>query len=246
VNRENRIYLSIVIPVFDESSKISHDIEEAISFLECQHFDGEILVIDDGSSDNTFEVAKNVSLSPGIPVRVVRYSPHRGKGYAVRRGIRKSRGRCIMFADSGNCVPYEDASLGMVMIRSGICEIAHGSRRLLESTIKKPQVWYRRFLSFLFNWLMIFWMRIPFELTDTQCGFKVYRGDIAKELFSQCITNGFTFEIEIILRALKRGYRISEFPINWTADWDSRLSVLRSARYIIPELVTIKHALRSV
>jgi len=92
---------------------------------------------------------------------------------------------------------------------------------------------------------MIFWMGIPFELTDTQCGFKVYRGDIAKTLYGQCTTDGFMFEVEIILRALKRGYHMREFPIEWTADRDSRLSVIRSPRRIIPELITIKRVLKN-
>ena len=241
----SRIVLSIVIPAFEESQKITRDVEDAISFLECQHFDGEIIVVDDGSSDGTYKIAERVPPSPGIPVRVVHFTQHRGKGYAIKTGILRARGEYIMFADSGGCVPFENASLGMVLIRCGVCEIAHGSRRLLESSIKKHHLWYRRFLSVLFRWVMIFWMEIPYELTDTQCGFKVYRGDIAKALFGKCVTDGFMFEVEIILRALRSGYRIREFPIEWTADRDSRLSVIKSWQRTYSELVTIKRVLKN-
>lgn len=242
---ECKVDLSIVIPAFEESKKIAHDIEGAITFLECQHFEGEVIVVDDGSCDDTSEAAKSVPASPGIPLRVIRYNHHRGKGYAVRIGVGKARGKYIMYADSGSCTPYENILLGMAMIKRGVCDIAHGSRKLLESEIFKSHVWYRRILSYIFRRIMIFWMGIPFELTDTQCGFKVYRGDIAKTLYGQCITDGFIFEIEIILRALKRGYHMREFPIEWTADRDSRLSVIRSPRRIIPELITIKRVLKN-
>ena len=145
-----------------------------------------------------------------------------------------------MFADSGLCVPYSYVTSGLRLIKSKNCEIAHGSRKLAESKILKPQVWRRRVTAKLFRRLMIFWQKIPSELTDTQCGFKIYRGEIARKLYSECKTAGFMFDIEIILRALKRGYRIKEFPIEWTADLDSRLSVNKSAKQVLTELFKIK------
>jgi len=234
--------LSIVIPAFEESKKIARDIEAATAFLKDNHFTGQIIVVDDGSKDNTAEVVKNAVTSspPGIELKVERYSHHRGKGYAVRRGIEQTTGEYVMFADSGCCVPYEDTLRGLELIKSGACDIAHGSRKMRGCHIEKAQSLYRRICSKMFHWFVIHDMKIPAEFTDTQCGFKIYRGDIARHLYGECITDGFIFDIEIIMRAQKEGFRIREFPIDWTCDRDSRLSPTRSSWRVLSELLTIR------
>ncbi len=196
--------LSIVIPAYEESNKIARDIEAATAFLKDNHFTGQIIVVDDGSKDNTAEVVKNAIANPpaGIEIKAERYSHHRGKGYAVRRGIEQTSGEYVMFADSGCCVPYEDTLRGLELIKSGACDIAHGSRKMRGCHIEKAQSLYRRICSKIFHWFVIHDMKIPAEFTDTQCGFKIYRGNIARYLDGECITDGFTFDIEIIMRAL--------------------------------------------
>jgi hypothetical protein len=141
-------------------------------------------------------------------------------------------------------VPYDHALRGLSLIQSGVCEIAHGSRKLPESRILQPQPWKRRLTGRLFRAVALLWMRIPPALTDTQCGFKVYRGTIARELYGESFTDGFMFDLEIILRALRKGYRIREFPLTWTCDRDSRLSLTRSPGQILRELADIKRVLR--
>ena len=145
-----------------------------------------------------------------------------------------------MFADSGLCVPYEDSLRGWELLKAGDCDIAHGSRKMQASHIERPQSIYRRICSKIFHWFVIYDMKIPPELTDTQCGFKIYKGDVARHLYGQCTTDGFMFDIEIIMRAQKEGYRIKEFPVNWTCDRDSRLSPSRSSWHIFSELIKIK------
>jgi dolichyl-phosphate beta-glucosyltransferase len=235
--------ISIVIPALDESKKIGQDIKEAAAFLEGNGFSGEIIVVDDGSKDNTAEVAKNINLPSIIKRQVIRYDHHRGKGYAIRTGIKQTSGEYVMFADSGNCVPYGDVLRGLESVKSGTCEIAHGSRKMRGCHIEKTQSLYRRICSRLFHWFVIGYMKVPAEFTDTQCGFKIYKGDVARHLYSECITDGFIFDVEIILRAQKEGYRIKEFPIDWTCDRDSRLSPTRSSWRVISELINIKRAL---
>lgn len=231
--------LSIVIPAYEESRKIAGDVEAAAAFLHDNNLTGEIIVVDDGSKDNTAEAA-NVNVPNDIELKIIRYGQHSGKGYAVRRGITQSTGRYVMFADSGNCVPYQDTLRGLELIKSGICDIAHGSRKMRDCHIEKAQNIYRRICSRIFHRFVIKIMKTPAELTDTQCGFKIYQGDIARELYSESITDGFTFDIEIILRALQKGYRIREFPLDWTCDPDTRLSPTRSARRIFAELWGIR------
>ena len=235
--------LSIVIPAFEESKKIAGDVEAAAAFLGGNHFTGQIIVVDDGSKDNTAEAARNVEIPPDIELKVIRYQKHRGKGYAVRRGMKDTGGQYVMFADSGGCVPYEDTLRGLELLKSGACDIAHGSRKMRGCHIEKAQSLYRRLCSRVFHWFVIHDMKIPAEFTDTQCGFKIYKGDVARHLYGQCITDGFAFDIEIIMRAQKAGYRIKEFPIDWTCDRDSRLSPTRSSWHVLCELMTIRRVM---
>jgi dolichyl-phosphate beta-glucosyltransferase len=236
--------LSIVIPAFEESKKIAQDITEAAGFLEAHHFTGQIIVVDDGSRDNTTEAAKNTSVPANIRLEVIRYEKHRGKGYAVRTGIDRSNGQYVMFADSGSCVPYEDTLRGLDLLKSDACDIAHGSRKMRGCHIDKAQSSYRRFCSAIFHWFVIHDMGIPAEFTDTQCGFKMYKGDVARHLYGEAITDGFTFDIEIIMRAQIEGYRIKEFPIDWTCDRDSRLSPTRNSWQVLTELLRIRRVLK--
>lgn len=235
--------LSIIIPVFNESRKIARDIEAASAFLLINNLKGEIIVVDDGSRDITFEVANDVTVSEKIQFRVIRYDQHRGKGFAVRTGIKASSGTFVMFTDSGCCVPYDYAMTALQMMKSNECDIAHGSRKLKESRILIPQSWLRRIYSKLFRWLIIVVMKVPARFSDTQCGFKIYRGIVARELYGACATDGFMFDVEIILRALQRKFQIKEFPIEWTADPDSRTTQTLNVKELFAELMTIRRFL---
>lgn len=231
--------LSIVIPTYNESTKIARDISAAADFLQRAALRGEIIVVDDGSEDHTADFAERVALPSASVLRVLRNPQHRGKGCAVRTGIMQACGHYVMFADSGLPVPYENALRGLALLQNGTCDLAHASRRLPESRIHRPQPWQRRLFSALFRWVIVYFLKVPSRLTDTQCGFKIYRGEVARALFGECFTAGFMFDIEIILRALQRGYRIAEFPVEWTCDPDSRLSVTRSPRRILQELLAL-------
>ena len=235
--------LSIVIPAYEEGHKIARDVGAAAQFFCAHDLQGEIIVVDDGSSDNTAQAAEDVQVPDGVERRVLRYEAHRGKGCAVRTGMTQTTGKYVMFADCGLCIPYGNALEGLEMLKSDVCDIAHGSRRHIQSDILKDQPWHRRFLSRTFKATVRLMLRIPRELTDTQCGFKVYKGDVARALYSQCITDGFMFDIEIILLAIRNGYRIGEFPVEWACDPDSRLSVTRTPWPVLVELRTLRRAM---
>lgn len=238
--------LSIIIPAYNESKKITQDIVAAARFLETHFLSGEILIVDDGSEDDTAVVAQNVVVIPKIQLHVIRYGDHKGKGYAVRTGMIKSKGDIVMFIDSGLCVPYDNVLRGLRLLKSGTCKIAHGSRFLPESKIVKPHIKSRQLSSWLFRNFLTYVVGIPAELTDTQCGLKMYPGEIGRRLYEQCQTDGFMFDIEIILRALKQGLRIKEFPIEWTADHDSRLSQMRMPLHVLYEIIKIKKNISSL
>jgi dolichyl-phosphate beta-glucosyltransferase len=235
--------LTIVIPAFEEEQKIARDVEAAAAFLTSNRWDGEIIVVDDGSSDGTARVAREVPVPPGIHRAVVSISPHRGKGSAVRAGILAARGEYVLFADCGMTVPYDNALRGLPLLQEGICHLAHGSRELPESEIRRHRDPDRKIFSALFHVLVKRWLHLPASLTDTQCGFKLYRGDIARRLYSECQTDGFMFDIEIILRALSSGLAIREFPVQWTCDRDSRLGFRRNAGEIVRDLARLRRTL---
>jgi len=232
--------LSIIIPVWNESKKIINDINAASDFLAENKFNGEIIIVDDGSTDKTVEIAKSATIPASVILQVLQNAIHKGKGFAVKTGIIKSKGDFVMFADSGLCVPYSFALDGLKLIKNQQTEIAHGSRKLDESQILNPQSFSRKISAKLFRWLISVWMKIPKELTDTQCGFKIYQGVIARELYSQSKIDGFMFDIEIISKAVELGYKIKEFPIEWTADRDGRLSLAKTPLGMFKELWKIK------
>jgi hypothetical protein len=162
--------LSIIIPAFDESGKIGGDIKSACEFLQRKGIAGEVIVVDDGSEDETAEEAIKAGRdSRGtVEVKVIRNEIHRGKGYAVRCGIKQTNGDYVMFADSGNCVPYDNTLRGLELITSGQCDIAHGSRNLAGAEIKEDHGLYRHICSELFHLFVVKVMKVPAALTDTQ------------------------------------------------------------------------------
>ena len=233
--------LSIVIPVFNESAKIAKDVCAAAAFLSENRVEGEIIVVDDGSVDDTAKSAMDAeSGMPRDTLLEVIQTEHRGKGHAIRSGMKATRGDYVMFADSGGCVPFTDTLRGLQLIRDKECDIAHGSRKMKGCHIRRKQNVYRQICSRLFHWLVIKDMGVPAELTDTQCGFKIYRGEVGRHLYSECIIDGYTIDIEVVLRALREGYQIKEFAIDWMCDPDSRLLPVRNSWQILRELLRIR------
>ena len=227
--------LSIIIPAYEENLKIRDDILSADDFLTQNRIVGEIIAVDDGSADNTFESANSLKSKTNSNLTVIKLSSNIGKGGAVSEGMKISKGDIVMYADAGLTVPYENALTGMDLIRTGKCDIANGSRKMDNSKIIKGQDFDRRFISNIFGYLVKSLLHIPKEMTDTQCGFKVYNGKVARELFQKLNITGFLFEIEIILLAMKKDYKIVEFPVTWKCDRDSRLSISKSSRKIISD-----------
>ena len=236
--------ISIVIPAFNEQEKIKTDIIAASRFLKDNHLQGEIIIVNDGSEDETAVSARETPVDEGVKKSVVSYAGNKGKGFAVKSGMVQSRGRYAMFADSGLCIPYNNALIGLDMIKKGGCVIAVGSRRHRQSRIKQHRHPLRKFLSVFFRNVTFSFLGIPRSFSDTQCGFKIYDGDIARELYGECQTEGFLFDIEILARALKKNYAVCEFPVEWSSDPDTRVLPHKTALPVLFELFKIKKMVR--
>lgn len=232
--------ISIVIPAYNEAAKIARDVEEAASFLNSNGLDGEIIVVDDGSSDGTAAEADRASVPPGVGRAVIRLERNSGKGAAVKRGVLESRGGVVLYADSGTCIPYVNALPVIKRIAAGDLDIGLASRRHPGTVIRQDRPLRRRVLSRFFHWAAVRIAGLPRRITDSQCGFKVYRGDAARELFAGLATTGFLFELEVILKAIRRGLRVEEFPVEWTCDLDTRLRPSTQAGSVLKELLKVR------
>lgn len=232
---KERPLLSIVIPARDEQKKIGADIGAASAFLAGLGSPGEILVVDDGSRDATAQEASRAPVAASVS-RAVLALERRGKGAALRAGAAASRGAFVLFSDSGGCIPFEHSLRGIDLIRSGACAIAIASRRHPATQIVAAPSPFRRIGSRLFMALIHRLAGIHGLFSDTQCGFKVFRGDVVRELCAEAIATGFMLDIELILRARRHGFRIQEFPVRWTCDRDTRLRPLPAALSSLLEL----------
>ncbi|MFO7979355.1 MAG: glycosyltransferase [Candidatus Aminicenantes bacterium] len=232
--------LSIVIPAYNEESKIKRDVEQAALFLNQHSMEGEVMVVDDGSEDRTSAAASEADTGPLVELKIIQLPKNKGKGFAVKTGILASKGDVVLFADSGTCVPYKNALPCIKRIKAGDVEIALASRYAKETVIHRNRPLPRRILSRLFHWAAVWIAGLPKKITDSQCGFKIYNGDTARELFSQCLISGFLFDLEILIRAIKQGCTITEFPVEWTCDLDTRLQPASHAKQVIKDLFKVR------
>ncbi|MFQ6037538.1 MAG: glycosyltransferase [Candidatus Aminicenantales bacterium] len=234
--------ISIVIPVLNEADKIARDIQAASAFIQAEGLRGEVIIVDDGSTDGTAERARATAVPSSVRLRVLPLASHQGKGAAVKKGVLASEGRVVIVADSGTCVPYRCAAGPMARIVSGTLDIAMASRRHRDTVIHRDRSVKRKIFSWLFRQASVVLAGIPRRFTDTQCGFKLYRGDAARDLFARCALRGFLFELEVLRRALMEGYRVEEFGVEWTCDLDSRLRPSRTALEAARDLIRVRMA----
>lgn len=232
--------VSVVIPALNEADKIRTDIETAAAFLNGAKLTGEIIVVDDGSSDDTARIARGTPIPPSLDLKVLRLEKNEGKGFAVKTGVLDSSGDVVLFADSGSCVPYRTVLPIIKRLREGGVDVALGSRRMAGSVIHRDQTRKRRILSRIFRRLAILLAGLPGWISDSQCGFKLYRGEVARRLYADCVMRGFLFDLEIILRAKYAGLRVVEFPVEWTCDLDSRLRPGSDASEVFKELLAVR------
>lgn len=230
--------LSVIIPAYNEAERIPPYLSEVSAYLRKRGQPFEILVVDDGSTDQTVLVVERFSRTEPA-TRLIRLAQNRGKGCAVRTGIMQARGALMLVADADGAAPMRE----LERLENGLehgADMAIGSR-FLASRDRQYRVrarWHRTVLGNLFN-AVVQRLGIP-GITDTQCGFKLFRAAAARDLFSVSRINGYGFDLEILFLAQRRGYRIAEVPINWSDQPGTKVRVLRDGFSMLRELLAVR------
>lgn len=235
-------YLSLIIPAFNEEKKIEKDVREAFSYFKKKKILGEVIVSTDGITDNTNRIVNN--LRKEFPnLALLSKKEKIGKGAAIKRGALAAQGKYIMFADAGLCVPFKFIDVGIGKLGLGY-DLALGSRTDKSAIIKRKQPFYRVLGSKIFSLLVEYVLGVPSHIKDTQCGFKIYKANVAKKLFKDLVTKTMMFDLEHILRAKKYKYQIATFPVEWSNDPDTKFNPLSGGIKLISEVYNIKFRLK--
>lgn len=226
--------LSIIIPAYNERSRLPATLREITRYFTDPV---EIIVADDGSCDGTADLARELLAAERHPYKIIRHAENHGKGCAVRMGVLRARGRRLLLVDADNATPIAEWEKLRTRLDAG-ADIVIGSRAVPEARIPTPQPWYRRPLGPVYNFLV---HTVLFRgIHDTQCGFKAYRSEVARDLFARGRIDSFTFDPEVIYLALHRGYRVEEVGVVWNDQPDSKVSVLRDPIRMFWDLLRIR------
>jgi len=228
--------LSVVIPAFNEESRLTRTLREMDVFLTERGYDCEVIVVDDGSLDRTRAVAS--SLQKSIPyLRVLGYTPNQGKGYAVRTGVLAATRPAVLFSDADHSTPISEIDRFWPWFDSGY-DVVIASRIVLGSQIHRRQTWMRQVMGGTFRGLVA--ALALRGIRDTQCGFKLFRRDTGRLIFQRLRTKGFAFDVEAILLARRLGHQVAEVGVQWTDSSTSKVRAFRDARRMLVELLRMR------
>jgi len=227
--------LSVVIPAFNEERRIGRTLIEVINFLAKQRFSSEVIVVDDGSKDQTDAVVNKIS-SGKIPLRLIKLEENRGKGEAVKTGVMAARGINILFADADNSTPI--AEVNKLLLYISEAPIVIGSRYLDSSSVEVRQPAYRIFLSRLGNFVVR--AILTPGIKDTQCGFKLFTKETAQMLFPLLTLSRWGFDFELLSLAKKFGIPVKEVSVAWYNSEGTRLRPIRAYPKTFLEVLKVK------
>jgi dolichyl-phosphate beta-glucosyltransferase len=234
---EARPYLSVVIPAYNERERLVRFAPGIVDFLQSKGKVFEIIVVNDGSTDDTAAVARTLSKTFEM-LRLIDLNPNHGKGCAVKAGMLDAKGDYVLFTDADQSTPITEVDKLLEAMERGGYDMAIGSRSMPGARVEQPQVWYRALAGKLFGiGTRLFCIS---GIYDTQCGFKAMKRDVAQKVFPQVTSNSAIFDIEMFVVATREGYRIAEIPVKWVHDPDTRIPYnLRRAIKIWLELFRI-------
>ncbi len=226
--------LSLIIPAYNEAERLVSTLSSAIAFFDSRSWSYEIIVVDDGSTDGMGALVDDFARR--FPqVRPLHNESNRGKGFSIRVGVSQGSGEVVGFIDADDKTDLAALDGAMAHLRQG-CDGIIGDRTLANSDIAIPRRRYRQWGSNLFRWLMRRSVGLG-AFPDTQCGFKFFRAEVARDLFQRQQIDGYMFDVEILLLAARSGYEIKRLPVRWRDDPDSRFNPvsggLRNARELM-------------
>jgi len=229
--------ISVVIPVFNEEIRLDKSLENICSYFKHSKFDYEIIVVDDGSVDNTVKLVESRIEELDKNIFLIENRINRGKGFSVKKGFLHSRGQYLLFTDADLSTPIDQLEKLLIPLKAGY-SIAIGSRALKESDIQAQQPLYRRVTGKIFNLLVRLLILDGFK--DTQCGFKLFTREAALEIIKRQKTERYSFDVEMLYIASKHGYQIKEVPVKWHDHPVRNIRLMRDGSRMIIDLIRIR------
>ena len=231
--------ISIIIPAYNESERLADPLRTILEFISTSGLNAEVIVVDDGSSDDTAAVANEVCGSPpNVPSQTIKYDKNRGKGFAVKTGLLAAKSDIALFTDADLSTPIEEMSKLVDPIRNGDYDVTFGSRALDRSLIGTHQPWRREQGGRVMNLIIKMMSGLPFY--DTQCGFKAFNMLKFRPLLDVMKIDRFGFDVEFLFVANHHKLRLAEIPVRWNDVAGSKVSVVRDTRRMISELMQIR------
>ena len=234
--------LSVIVPAFNEARRIARTLARIRAHVTKTGQRCEFIVVDDGSRDGTADVVRACARA-ARNVRLIVNSRNRGKGYSVRQGMLVATGDVLLMCDADLSTPIEEIEKLLPCVAGGD-DVVIGSRDLPESRLDPPQPGMRRWMAGVFR--AIRRCVLLTRLRDTQCGFKLFRRDAAREIFARQRIDGWLFDCEVLGIADRLGYRIREVGVVWRDDPDSRVNPWRELIWTLPTLLLIRLRLMRV
>lgn len=230
---------SLVIPAYNEAERIGQTLRAALDYLRANSAGSEVIVVDDGSTDATAAVVREVSQeAQEIETHLIQHAPNRGKGAAVRDGLEAATRPVALFSDADFSTPMEEAPKLLQPIFDGELDVAFGSRALDRRLIGNRQAWYREQGGRVFNLLVRLATGLPYW--DTQCGFKAFRLDAFRRVLSQARSDGFGFDVELLYLAHQAGLRMREVPVRWNHHDGSKVDFARDSLRMLQEVIALR------
>ncbi len=233
---KDNIFLSIVIPAYNEEKRIGDTLDKIIDYLNTKDYKTEIIVVNDGSTDSTVKVVKKYEqLVHGLTI--IENKTTMGKGHSVRRGMLQSKGDFVLFTDADLSTPIRELEKLFYWLGEGY-DVAIGSRGLKESQVEVYQSFIRRSMGKTFN--KIINLIAYTGLKDTQCGFKCFKKRVADNVFRKQRIKGFAFDVEVLLIARQQGFKIKEVPVRWFNSPYSKVHIIKGPLLMLYDLLRIK------